>query len=486
MRNVKFKTLAWASVLVLLIIFIGRYWIERGLDRVDFLDTREYTIDFVDDSGRRVKMEGPANRIISLYSAHTENLFALGLDNQIIGVGTSESYPVEFLDKPMFDYKSDPEKVIAANPDLVLIRPFIERKQPDFVDALRQSGITVVSFYPESQEDFDTYILELGLVTGREKMAERKLKAFHEELDALRELTKDIEPKLNVFFESSDVELKTVTTESVAARAIEYAGGINIASDAVAITKGSTIAVYGAERILEKADQIDAYITQRGVMGAGGNLHTISIRPGFNTIKAVKEGKILEINQKIISSPTFRQVKGTYELARFLYPEIIDDISKFNTDENLNRVDAAELFVRYDNRPVFAPTASYYRKEYDGHTYGMFEDVPSSFERFDFVETALNAGFMEGFKRREDAEDIEYFDVEGDLTRDEFAKTLFLFYDLVPMNEHVAIEDISDSENQKIIQSLVDHGVLELEAGNFNPNRAVTGKEVISALEKIK
>lgn len=487
MRNIKFKTLAWSSVLVLLILFVGRYWIERGLDHVDFLDTREYVIDFTDDSGRRVKMEAPADRIISLYSAHTENLFALELDPQIIGVGTSESYPVEFLDKPIFDYKSDPEKVIAANPDLVLIRPFIERKQPAFVDALRQSGITVVSFYPQTQEDFDRYIMNLGLVTGRTKMAERKLKKFHEDMDALKALTKDIEPKINVFFESSDVELKTVTPDSVAARAIEYAGGINIATDAEAITAGSSIAAYGAERVLEKADQIDAYVTQRGVMGAGGNLHTISIRPGFNTVKAVQNEKVLEINQKIISSPTFRQVKGTYELARFFYPEIIDDVSKFNIEEPLNRVDAAELFVRFDNRPVFAPTASYYRKEYDGHTYGMFEDVPSSYDRFDFVETAMKSGFMQGFKRRDENDDlIEYFDIEGQLTRDEFAKTLFLFYDLVPAKEHVEIVDIEDSDNQKIVQALVDHKILQLEDGKFNPHRVVTGTEVVTALENTK
>ncbi len=487
MRNIKFKTLAWSSVLVLLIIFVGRYWIERGLDHVDFLDTREYVIDFTDDSGRRVKMEAPADRIISLYSAHTENLFALELDAQIIGVGTSESYPIEFLDKPVFDYKSDPEKVIAANPDLVLIRPFIERKQPDFVDALRQSGISVVSFYPQSQDDFDNYIMNLGRVTGREKMAERKLKKFHEDMENLRALTKDIEPKINVFFESSDVEIKTVTTDSVAARAIEIAGGINIASDAEAITKGSTIAVYGPERVLEKADKIDAYVTQRGVMGAGGNLHTISIRPGFDTIKAVKEAKVLEINQKIISSPTFRQVKGTYELARFFYPDIIDDITHFNVDEPLNRVAAAELFVRFDNRPVFAPTASYYRNEYDGHTYGMFEDVPSSHENFDFVETALKSGYMQGFKKRdEDGEEVEYFDTEGYLTRDELAKTLFLFYDLVPKKEHVEILDMDQVENKKIVQTLVDYGVLELEEGKFNPGRLVSGAEVVVALENTK
>lgn len=488
LRNVKFKTLAWSSVLVLLVIFLGRYWIERGLDHVDFLDTREYVIDFTDDSGRRVKMEAPASRIISLYSAHTENLFALELDKEIIGVGTSESYPIEFRDKPVFDYKSDPEKVIAARPDLVLIRPFIERKQPDFVDALRQSGISVVSFYPQSQDAFDAYIMNLGLVTGREKMAERKLKAFHEQMSALRAITKNIEPKINVFFESSDVEIKTVTPDSMAARAIETAGGINIASDAQAITKGSSIAAYGPERVLEKADQIDAYVTQRGVMGAGGNLHTISIRPGFDTVKAVRNGKVLEINQKIISSPTFRQVKGAYDLARFFYPEVMDDLDHLRKEEPLNRVDAAEIYVRYDHRPFFAPTASYYDDTYAGHTYGMFEDVPSSYDRFDFVETAVKAGFMDGFKAidEETEEEIELFDVEGHVTRDEFAKALFLFYDLVPQDVHIEISDIENCDNQKIVQTLVDHGVLGLEEGKFNPDRPVTGLEVIETLENIK
>lgn len=486
MRNVKFKTLAWSSVLVLLAVFIGRYWIERGLDHVDFLDTREYAIDFTDDSGRRVKMEGPARRIISLYSAHTENLFALELDAQIIGVGTSESYPVEFLDKPVYDYKSDPEKVIAADPDLVLIRPFIERKQPDFVEAIRQSGITVVSFYPETQDAFDEYIMKLGLVTGREKMAERKLKAFHDELENLRALTQNIEPKVKVFFESSDVELKTVTSDSVAARAIELAGGINIAADAQSITPGSSIAVYGAERILEKADEIDVYVSQRGVMGAGGNLHTISIRPGFDTIKAVKEGRVFEINQKIISSPTFRQAKGIYELARFFYPQIIDDLSGFDKDEPLSREVAAEIFVRAAYRPVFAPTASYYDSADDGHTYGMFEDVPSSHSGFDFIETAVHAGYMEGFIRTEDDEEIEFFDTEGYVTRDELAKTLFLFYDLLPSEGQTEITDLEECQNSKIIQTLVDHGVMKLEAGAFNPQRIVTASEVVEALERVR
>ena len=68
--------------------------------------------------------------------------------------------------KPIYDYNADPENVIAAEPDLVLIRPFINRKSPDFVAALENAGLTVVSLYPESFEEFDGYIEKLAMLTG--------------------------------------------------------------------------------------------------------------------------------------------------------------------------------------------------------------------------------------------------------------------------------------------------------------------------------
>lgn len=39
---------------------------------------------------------------------------------------------------------------------------------------------------------------------------------------------------------------------------------------------------------------------------------------------------------------------------------------------------------------------------------------------------------------------------------------------------------------KKIVQTLVDYGVLELEEGKFNPGRLVSGAEVVVALENTK
>ena len=48
----------------------------------------------IDDDGQTVSFSQPFSRIISLYGAHTENLFSLGLDEEIIGVSRSDDFRV--------------------------------------------------------------------------------------------------------------------------------------------------------------------------------------------------------------------------------------------------------------------------------------------------------------------------------------------------------------------------------------------------------
>jgi iron complex transport system substrate-binding protein len=92
----------------------------------------------IDQVGRKIVINDPYHRIISLYGAHTENLFELGLDRAIIGVSRHEDYPLQALKKPVFSYHDDPEKFLVAHPDLVLIRPMIDRGYPQFVARLEK------------------------------------------------------------------------------------------------------------------------------------------------------------------------------------------------------------------------------------------------------------------------------------------------------------------------------------------------------------
>lgn len=282
----------------------------------------EKNITFTDDLGTKIELKSPAKRIISLYSAHTENLFSLGLNEEIIGVGRDDTYPKEVTSKKVYDYKGDPEAIIKEKPDVVLMRTTVSKTYPDFVKTLQDAGIQVVSLYPDNFKDFDKYIETLALITGKEKEAKIKLDLFHKELDELKSKSDKITQKKKVFLEIMANDFKTCAKDSLAWNSIEIAGGKNVAEDAKGDKTSASIATFGQEKLLSKADEIEVYIAQKGAMNLNVSENIIKKRPGFNTIKAIKDNKIIIVDEKLVSSPTFRFVLGVTELQKSMYPKL--------------------------------------------------------------------------------------------------------------------------------------------------------------------
>lgn len=463
-------------VLIFTLIFTGCV----NQDKQAVSNNEKSVISFVDDEGREINLDKPCSRIISFYSAHTENLFTLGVGNLIIGNYKTGIYPEAASEITMYDYHSDPEKVIAADPDCVIIRPFITRKVPEFVKALENAGITVVSLYPESYNDFPEYISKLSMLVGKEDEGKKQLELLENRIADIKAKTSAIDDKQTMFFESTETNIRTVTEDSMPALAIKAAGGINIAEGAKAVEEGSSIAVFGEEAIMKYANDIDVYVSQRGAMNCGGSLLGISQRAGYEAIKAVKDERVFEINEKIISSPTFRYYKGIRELARFMYPDVMDDYSEFRNDNIATKKDFAYMIVKISNTPLFVPSSSkYYNKEYYGHTYGMFKDVDWQNEDFDFIETAVKTGAVE----EEKADGEEYFYPEKKVTREDLVKAAITLGDYKLKEQHINIADLDDCSNPRMVQLAVDNSILDLVNGNFEPNKEVTNNEIIAVLE---
>lgn len=295
---------------------------EGAKETVNEQKEENKVIKFTDAVGKEIVMDKPAEKIISLYSAHTENLFALGLNDEIIGVSTSEKYPKEATEKQAYNYKDDPETIIAAQPDVVLIRTMIANGYPDFVKALENAGIKVVTLYVTDYKDFDEYITTLGLITGEEKVAEEKLKEFHADVDEIKEKTSKVKEKKKVYFESIGKKFKTATPNSFAGTALKLVGCENIASDVEMPKRATTVVEYGEEKLLSKAKEIEVYVSQKGVMNKTVSIDEIKGRPGYDKIKAVQNDNIIIIDEKIISAPNFRYVQGLKELQEAVYPEL--------------------------------------------------------------------------------------------------------------------------------------------------------------------
>ena len=268
---------------------------------------------------------GPApaqghTRIISLYAAHTENLFELGLDAEIIGVSQFEDHPAAALTRPAFSAKDGVERFLAARPDMVLIRPMLETGYPGLWQALRDHGVEVVSLQPNTMDEMFAYWRTLGELTDRRSEAEAMVAKFQAEVVRLRVRRDKVPPtdRPRVFFESIHRKLATFSPGSMPLWVLDMAGGVNAAPDAEP-RHNTNIAPYGQERVLSLAERIDLYLAQTGVMNRVDRA-AIEAEPGFSAIKAVREGRIGLVDERLVSRPTMRLLQGV-EAIRALLPD---------------------------------------------------------------------------------------------------------------------------------------------------------------------
>jgi iron complex transport system substrate-binding protein len=273
-----------------------------------------------DSGGRKIQVKEPFQRIVSLYGAHTENLFSLRLDQEIKGVGLHESYPPKAKEKISLSYRQGPEKILSVQPDLVLIRPMIDQGYTKLIQTLERSGITVVSLQPGNIEEMFTYWQILGVLSGKEEQAREMQENFQTAVEYARRLTQDVQDKKQVFFESMHGQLKTFAPDSMPIFALETAGGKNAAPEAEAV-RDTNIAKMGKERLMSRAEEIDVYLSQQGPMNQPSK-REIKSEPGLHLLKAVKEGEIYIIQEELVSRPTLRLIQGIAAIGSHLYPEI--------------------------------------------------------------------------------------------------------------------------------------------------------------------
>lgn len=274
----------------------------------------------IDDRSRQIVFEKPFKRIISLYGAHTENLYHLKAEAKIAGVSVNDSLPFDTGKKQQFSYHDDPEKFLAAAPDLLLIRPMIDNGYPDLIRRLEKSGIAVVSLQPSSIDEMYEYWRILGKLTGKSEEAEKMVRDFKDKTEYILSVTRNLSNKKKVYFEAIHSKMKTFTSGTMPIFVLETAGGVNVASDASA-SRGTNIAVYGKEQLLSKAKEIDVFLAQKGIMNPV-TLEQIKNEPGFGVIKAVKDGQVYLIEEQMISRPVPRLYEGMITIGNILYPEI--------------------------------------------------------------------------------------------------------------------------------------------------------------------
>ena len=199
----------------------------------------------VDDEGRTIELAQPARRIVSLAPHLTEQLFAIGAGDLIVGTTDFADFPeaARRLPRVARAHSVDLERVSAARPDLVLV--WGSGFPPATIDAVRRLGVPTFVSEPARLADIATSLERLGALTGRS--AERAAAAFNAKLAALRDRYRG-RREVRVFYHVWNDPLMTLGGRHVVSEGIALCGGRNVFADLAPIApRVSTEAVLAAD-----------------------------------------------------------------------------------------------------------------------------------------------------------------------------------------------------------------------------------------------
>ncbi len=183
---------------------------------------------FVDDLGREIELDSIPSRLISLAPAVTEILFALELDEEIIGVSNYCDYPEAALEKPKVgDINVDFEAIVDKEPELVFMTAGMDEDRQKIEDL----GFPVAVVDPSTIEETLNSIEWVGEITGNNQQAAELLDWMEERIAEIREKAAELENTPRVYYEVWDEPLMTAGPNTFVHDIIVIAGGENIAGD---------------------------------------------------------------------------------------------------------------------------------------------------------------------------------------------------------------------------------------------------------------
>ena len=184
-------------------------------------------IELTDDTGQRIVLREPARRIVSLAPHVTENLFAAGAGERVVGVVAYSDYPEAARALPQVGgyNQIDLEAVVALRPDLVV--GWRSGNRDAHLARLQAMGIPVYLNEPRSLDDVARSLEQFGRLAGSEDAAHAAATAFRARHAALAARYAG-QPSVRTFYQIWDRPLMTVNDEHLIADVIRLCGGSNV------------------------------------------------------------------------------------------------------------------------------------------------------------------------------------------------------------------------------------------------------------------
>ena len=282
--------------------------------------------NLVDDTGYVTSMDAFPNKIISLAPSTTEIVFALGLDEKVVAVSNYCDYPYNFSAwieagnmTSIGDFSNPNMEVIASlDPDLIIATAGV---QGETVGALRDLGYKVLVLNPANINGVMQNIELVGNATGKTAEAKALIASITNRIDAVVNKVASATSTPQVYYEVwyDPTSLWTAGSKAWQNELIEKAGGVNIFAD-----QELDYFQASAEAVIERNP--DVILLPAEGMGFGEpfwvSLDAVKERPGWNTIGAVQNDRLVQVDSDTIARAGPRVADIIEDLAEAFHPEL--------------------------------------------------------------------------------------------------------------------------------------------------------------------
>jgi iron complex transport system substrate-binding protein len=260
-----------------------------------------------------------ADRIVSMAPNLTEILFALGLDEEIVGVTLFSDYPAKAKEKTKVGTFLQPniEAVVAARPSIVITLGNPEQR--NLAERLKRIGYNCLTVNIETIDDLFKAFGQIGIVTATERQAEEVTSDIKTKLKKLSNMVNTTE-KVRVLWVVQRDPLRVAGRETFVNAMIEMAGGENAI--------GPTIYPYppiGAEQVI--AGKPDVIIEPAMDQGDTSTQKDSALKywSRFHNVPAVIDGRVVVIPGDTVSRLGPRLYEGTETIAQCLKPHLFEN-----------------------------------------------------------------------------------------------------------------------------------------------------------------
>ncbi len=288
-----------------------RKWLTLAIALV--LSIQGFAKTLKDDLGRIVKLPQRVRRIVSLAPSATENLFAIGSGNLVVGVTSACDYPPQARKLPQVgDFmKPSLERIVALKPDLiVIVSSTIPKAIADDLQA--KTKVPVFVFQPQTVSSILRGLLTLGELTGQKQRAK---KLVHELEQRLRTVEKQV----------ADKPCPKVAVEIAPPPSLMVAGPRNFIDDAIRLA--------GGENAFKDAPQPFPLVSLESLFAKDPDIYIVTVkgkterqlldevrrRSGFANLRCVQKGQVYGIDPDLLFRPTPRLIFGVEKLARLFH-----------------------------------------------------------------------------------------------------------------------------------------------------------------------